>query len=65
VDFLIQKGISDLIPVEIGIGKKSKGQLEGAINRYNAKYGILISDSNEIRLDKRIVYLPLQFFAFA
>jgi len=64
VDFLIQKGVSEIIPVEVSIGKKGKGQIKKAINRYKAKYGIVISNVNDIKKEHSIVYIPVTFFSF-
>ncbi|RLI92952.1 MAG: hypothetical protein DRO89_01150, partial [Candidatus Altiarchaeales archaeon] len=34
VDFLIQKGGGEIIPIEVSIGKKGKSQIKKAINKY-------------------------------
>ncbi len=64
VDFLIQKGINETVPVEVGIGKKNKSQIKKAIKRYKAKYGIVISDINDIKHEDNIIYMPITFFSF-
>ena len=62
-DFLIKKE-DNLIPVEVGIGKKTKGQLTIAMNKYKSEYGILISDRTaKIRYENNILYIPLITFA--
>ncbi|RLC37239.1 ATP-binding protein [candidate division Kazan bacterium] len=65
VDFLIQKGAGELIPVEVGIGKKDKIQIKRAIKRYNSTHGIVISNTSEIKRVNRIIYIPMVFFGFA
>ena len=64
VDFLIQKGISEIIPVEVSIGKKGKSQIKKAINRYKVEYGIVISNANDVKEEGNIIYLPVTFFSF-
>ena len=62
VDFLL-KCVDDVIPIEVGIGKKTKSQLTMAINRYNAKYGILISNRKDrITFENNILHIPLLTF---
>lgn len=63
VDFIV-KYFKEVIPIEVGIGKKTKSQLTRAINKYNAKYGILISNrTNRIKFEDNIMYIPLITFA--
>jgi hypothetical protein len=63
VDFLL-KCVDDLIPIEVGIGKKTKSQLTIAINKYHSKYGILISNrTDRIKYENDILYIPLVTFA--
>lgn len=64
VDFIITTGAEGIIPVEVSIGKKDAKQIKKAISRYNAKYGIIISDDPEIRIEDNIVYLPIISFSF-
>ena len=42
VDFLINTIEGVVIPVEVGVGKKSKKQISKAIRKYNSSYGIII-----------------------
>lgn len=63
VDFILQKG-ERLIPVEVGIGKKSKGQIKKAIERYNSPYGIVIHGGEKIEIKGNIVYIPIITFSF-
>ncbi len=64
VDFLIQKGINEIIPVEVSIGKKGKTQIKKAINRYKAKYGIVISNISDVKKEDNIIHIPLTLFSF-
>ena len=64
VDFLLQTGTGEIIPVEVGIGKKDEGQIKKAITRYHSEYGVLISDTEEISMKKGIVRIPITNFAF-
>ena len=63
VDFILQKG-ERLIPVEVGIGKKTKGQIKKAIERYNSPYGIVIHGGEKIEIKGNIVYIPIITFSF-
>lgn len=63
VDFIV-KNLDKVIPIEVGIGKKTKSQLTIAKNRYGADYGILISNkTSRIKFEKGILYIPLSTFA--
>ncbi len=63
VDFLI-KHLDMVIPLEVGIGKKTKSQLTISKNKYNSNYGILVSNrTSEIRFHNNILYIPLLTFA--
>ncbi|MDR0913508.1 MAG: AAA family ATPase [Methanobrevibacter sp.] len=65
VDFLIRTKVDDIVPIEVGIGKKTKSQLIRAINKYNSDYGILISNRyRRIKQHNDIIYIPLTSFAF-
>ena len=64
VDFLIQKGIDEIIPIEVSIGKKGKSQIKKAISKYKAKYGIIISNVNDVKRENNIIYVPITFFSF-
>ena len=64
VDFLLQTGAGEIIPVEVGIGKKGEGQIKKSIARYHSEHGVLISDTEEISMKKGIVRIPLTNFAF-
>ena len=63
VDFIL-KYLDDTIPVEVGIGRKTKSQLTKAINNYNADYGILVSNrTSKIEFKKNLLYIPVLTFA--
>ena len=65
VDFLLSKINEELIPVEVGIGKKDKKQVKNAMNKYNSSYGIIISNKTElIRKEEDIIHIPLTTFSF-
>ena len=63
VDFIV-KNLDKIIPVEVGIGKKTKSQLTIAKNKYNSDYGILVSNrTSKIEFKNGILYIPLLTFA--
>ena len=63
VDF-IAKHLDKIIPIEVGIGKKTKSQLTLAKNRYGSDYGILISNrTSRIKFENGVLYMPLSTFA--
>ena len=65
VDFLLSKINGDIIPIEVGIGKKGKKQVKKAMNSYNSNYGIIISNKTElIKKEDDVIYLPLTTFSF-
>lgn len=65
VDFIIQGEFQKAIPIEVSMGKKKKRQISSAIERYNADYGIIISNTTTT-IEKRdnIIYLPPKTFSF-
>lgn len=44
VDFIINTYKGETIPIKVGIGKKDKKQIKKGIEKYNASYGIIISN---------------------
>lgn len=64
VDFIIQDAEENIIPIEVSHGKKDKGQIEGAIKRYNSKYGIIICECPQIKKEGNIIYIPFITFSF-
>ena len=64
VDFLIKKGLENPIPIEVGHGNKTRRQVINAINRYDADYGIIISDTTPtIEKKNNILYIPYKTFS--
>lgn len=65
VDFLLTNGNDEIIPVEVGVGKKSEYQVIKAMEKYKSKYGILISNSTESIVKKeKVIHIPLTTFSF-
>ncbi|WP_407379343.1 ATP-binding protein [Methanobrevibacter sp.] len=63
VDFIV-KMFDDVIPIEVGVGKKTKSQLTRAKNRYGADYGVLVSNrTSNIEFKDDILYIPLISFS--
>ena len=47
------------------MGKKTKKQVSSAIERYNANYGIIISNTTKtIKKKDNVIYLPPKTFSF-
>ena len=64
-DFLLRTKLDDLVPVEVGIGKKTKSQITRAINKHDSEYGVLISNRyNSIQQHNDIIHIPLISFGF-
>lgn len=64
VDFILNDGHDNLIPVEVGIGKKDIRQVKHAISKYKADYGIIVSNkTSTIYKEDNILYLPPHLFA--
>ena len=65
VDFVIQAEFQKAIPIEVSMGKKKKRQIAQAIERYNADYGIIISNTTKTIAKKdNIIYMPPKTFSF-
>ncbi|MCL2116553.1 MAG: AAA family ATPase [Methanobrevibacter sp.] len=65
VDFLLSKIDGEIVPVEVGIGRKGKKQVKNAINSYNSSYGIIISNKTElIKKENDVIHIPLTTFSF-
>lgn len=63
VDFIV-KYMDEVIPVEVGIGKKTKSQITRAKNKYNADFGILVSNrTSQIEFKNDVLYIPVLTFA--
>ena len=64
-DFLIKTKFDEIVPIEVGIGKKTKNQLKKDMNEYDSNYGILVSNRYpRIKYEKEIIYMPLMNFGF-
>lgn len=66
VDFLLYNTFeNNVIPVEVGVGKKKRTQIINAIRYYNSEYGILISE-RELNFDEntKVLTIPLKLFLF-
>lgn len=62
-DFIV-KHLDKKIPIEVGIGKKTKSQVKKAMNRYDCDYGILVSNrTSEIEFINNVLYVPILTFA--
>ncbi len=66
VDFLLRGPVEEnIIPVEVGVGKKGETQIKNAIVKYGSKYGIVISTATEkIALKGDVIYIPITTFSF-
>lgn len=66
VDFIITSMNGNVIPIEVGIGKKNKKQITKAINYYKSDYGVVISNkTNFITKEDKIIFIPLSTFGLA
>ena len=64
VDFLIKSINGDIIPIEVGIGKKNNKQIKSAINKYKSEYGIIISNKkSSITKEDNIIHIPYTTFS--
>ena len=64
VDFVIQKGLNQPIPIEVSWGKKDKSQIKRGISKYKAPYGIIISSTTDNIMKKdNVIYMPHEIFA--
>lgn len=64
VDFILWHDVYGSIPIEVGHGRKDKRQVVNAMEHYNSKHGIIISNkSNKIEKDENIIHIPPQTFA--
>ena len=66
VDFIITTKNGNVVPIEVGIGKKNKKQIIQAINYYKSEYGIVISNRTDfITKEDNIIFIPLSTFSLA
>lgn len=64
VDFIIQRGFQNPIPIEVGRGKKDKKQIIQAMKTYKSSHGIIISNSTtRICKEDNIIYIPYKTFS--
>jgi len=63
-DFLLQDAEENIIPVEIGIGKKDNTQIKNSIRKYKSKHGVVISNTQKIAKEGNIIFVPLATFLF-
>jgi hypothetical protein len=64
VDFII-RDLDKIIPIEVGIGKKTKSQVIKAMNKYDSDYGVLIFNrTSKIRYDNNVINIPLLTFSY-
>ena len=63
LDFIIKKEFDQPIPIEVGLGKKNKNQIKGAMNKLNSSHGIIISNTTK-KIEKKdeIKYIPIKTF---
>lgn len=63
-DFLITTFEGDKIPVEVGVGNKSKKQVIKTMNAYDCEYGIIVSQTTDlIKKDGDVIFVPLTTFS--
>ena len=65
VDFVIQDSFGNPIPIEVGRGKKKKGQIKNAMNRYGSQYGIVVAN-NKKTIEKvgDVIFIQPKTFSF-
>ena len=57
--------LSNAIPIESGIGSKTKRQVKKAINKYDAEYGIVVSNKTDcIKKEDDVIFIPPKTFSF-
>jgi len=64
-DFLILRGVEKVLPVEVGIGEKGEDQVKSSMKRYHSEYGVVLSRTGNISMDRSILHVPITFFSFA
>lgn len=65
VDFVIQDSFENPIPIEVGRGKKKKGQIKNAMNRYDSQYGIIVANNKKtIERVGDVIFIPPKTFSF-
>jgi len=64
VDFLVKDSKDNIIPIEVGYGKKDTGQVRKAIKKYNSKHGMIVCDCPKIKKEENIIFIPIATFSF-
>ncbi len=65
VDFLFLDNQGNIIPVEVGGGKKDTRQIKTSIGRFKSDYGVVISPEEKTRREDNIIFVPLKTFLFS
>ena len=61
---LIEKGENNVIPIEVGNGKRNKKQILTSMKKYKSDYGIIISNKHPfIKKKRNIIYIPPRTFS--
>ncbi|VVC00254.1 AAA domain protein [uncultured archaeon] len=64
VDFILQNPLSgEVIPIEVGLNKDNI-QVKDAIERYKSRYGIVVSNFDEITIRDKIIKIPFWIFLY-
>jgi predicted AAA+ superfamily ATPase len=64
VDFILENPLADQnVPIEVGLNKDT-AQIKNAIEMYKARYGVIVSDVQEISYTDRIITMPFWFFLY-
>lgn len=67
-DFIVRTGFNESVVMEVGRGDKGSNQVDTTMSRVsNAKYGLTISRTNQIRLssNRRSIFVPWRVMALA
>jgi len=65
VDFLLLNNKEEIIPLEVGVGKKDTKQIKNAIRRFKSNYGVVISSHERVRLEDNVIFMPIKTFLFS
>lgn len=65
VDFILQKEFDNVIPLEVGLGRKKDKQVRRFMNKHDSPYGIIISNRTD-RIEKNddIIYVTPETFSY-
>ena len=65
VDFIVKKLFGSAIPIESGIGSKTKRQVKKAMNKYDADHGVVVSNKTDfIEKEDDVIFIPPKTFSF-